>query len=73
MISAIDRLAVSAMTLAVIDQRRKETRQRGLGAGLERFIIGRELRELEEEVLLDPGPLESLLVRTHGVMEDRRF
>ena len=54
MIAAKERLAFGEATLAVIDQRRRQTQDVGLGAGIERFIINRELRELEEDVLLDP-------------------
>lgn len=48
------RLERSAAVLAMIDHRRRQTRDRNLGAGLERFIVERELRELAEESIALP-------------------
>lgn len=42
------RLQRATMLLAIIDRRRLETRDANLGAGLERYLLNRELRELEE-------------------------
>ncbi len=61
-----DRLKVSASVLATIDQRREQMQDPNLGAGVERYIIRRELRELEREILVNPGPLQTLLVRAKG-------
>jgi hypothetical protein len=49
--------------MAVIERRRAETGDPRLGAGIERFILNRELSELTEEILMDPGAMERLLVR----------
>ena len=72
MISAKDRLAFGAATLAVIDQRREQTQDVGLGAGSERFIINRELRELEEDVLLDPGARKLVPRRQTAIQEPKQ-
>jgi hypothetical protein len=45
-----DRLASGAALLAQIDCRRRETRSRHLGSNIERMVIERELRELEEDL-----------------------
>ena len=58
-----DRLERAVRALAVVERRRSETGDTKLGAGLERFIVRRELRELEQEILENPGPLEVFLVR----------
>lgn len=45
------RLERGAMALMVIDERRRQTQDPGLGAAAERFIVERELKELADEML----------------------
>ncbi len=63
MIDTKSRLERSAAVLRIIDFRRKKTGDPQLGSGIERYILNRELQEIEEEILANPGPLEALLVR----------
>ena len=63
MITTKERLERGARVMAVIERRRAETSDPRLGAGIERFILNRELSELTEEILMDPGAMERLLVR----------
>jgi hypothetical protein len=63
MITTKERLERGARVMAVIERRRAETGDPRLGAGIERFILNRELSELTEEILMDPGAMERLLVR----------
>ena len=63
MITTKERLERGARVMAVIERRRTETGDPRLGAGIERFILTRELNELTEEILMDPGAMERLLVR----------
>jgi len=63
MITTKERLERGARVMAVIERRRAETGDPRLGAGIERFILKRELSELTEEILMDPGAMERLLVR----------
>ena len=58
-----DRLERGVRVLTVLDERRTETGNASLGAGIERFIVSREMRDLEEEILADPGALEAFLVK----------
>jgi hypothetical protein len=58
-----ERLSICVGLLNAIDQHRDRTQDTGRGCGIERRIIDRELRELEEDILADPGELESQLVR----------
>jgi hypothetical protein len=62
MTSAKTRLESRVDVLATIDRRRSETGNAGVGTAIEHSIIARELAELEEDILADPGALESLLV-----------
>ncbi len=62
MTSANTRLKSAADVLATIDRRREETGDAGVGVAIEWSILERELAELEEDILADPGALEALLV-----------
>jgi len=57
------RLEHGAHTLALLDRKRHETGSPVLGRDAEHEIVDRELRELEAEMLANPGALEKLLVR----------
>ncbi len=64
MIEIKTRLERSAAVLAVIDYRRRQARDRHLGAGLERFIIERELKELADEWMsADSAATEGVTLR----------
>ena len=58
-----ERLTLCANLLGQIDRHRAQTEDAGRGASIERRIIERELRELEEDILADPGALAAELVR----------
>ena|SRR2546421_11897980 len=58
-----ERLTLCASLLDQIEQHRARTEDLGRGASIERRIIDRELRDLEEDILADPGALASQLVR----------
>jgi hypothetical protein len=58
-----ERLDRAVKALDVIDRRRGETGDVRLGRGIEHFIVRREIQELENEILADPGALEIFLVR----------
>jgi hypothetical protein len=57
------RLAKGAALLADLDQKRRDTRTPQWGYDTEYLIISQELRQLEIDILEDPGALESQLVR----------
>ncbi len=61
--STKDRLEQSARVLEQIDRRREEAGDPTVGSAVERFLLELEFRELESDVLADPGALESQLVR----------
>jgi hypothetical protein len=58
-----ERLVREMEILSKIDSRREKESAPGLGEKIEREILNRELRELEKDILADPGALESQLVR----------
>lgn len=61
--STTERLRQSAMMLETLERKRVEMRTPALGAETEWSLIERELREIEAEILENPGALERFLVR----------
>ncbi len=57
MTSVHERLALGAELLTLIDRRRSEMDNPGIGLCIEQHILARELAELEAEILADPGAL----------------
>jgi len=58
-----ERLQKELEILERLDNRRDAEQSPGVGESIERQILNRELRELEADILADPGALESQLVR----------
>ncbi|MBI3679883.1 MAG: hypothetical protein HY235_05745 [Acidobacteria bacterium] len=63
--SLSERLEQSVAILTKLDRKRIEMRSPALGLDTEWSLIERELRELETEILENPGALEKFLTRTH--------
>jgi len=57
------RLREAAAQMVRIGRLRRETRNQNFGRDTEWQLVDRELRELEAEILADPGALEKMLVR----------
>ena len=49
--------------LSLIERKRAETGEATLGAAIERLVIDSQFREVEREVLDNPGAIEPWLVR----------
>jgi len=63
MSSETDRLALYEAVLSLISQKREETGDRTLGADMEKLIFDAQFRELEAEILDNPGAFEPWLIR----------
>ncbi len=63
MSNAVDRMKLSEAILALIEQRRGETGDASLGVDVERLLIENQFRELESEILENPGAIEPWLIR----------
>ena len=63
MSNTTDRIELCAAILSLIERKRVETGDATLGSGVERLVIDRQIRELESEILDNPGPIEPWLVR----------
>jgi len=63
MSSAKDRTKLCGAVLALIDQARQETGDESLALGIERAVLEMQFRELEADILEDPGAIEPWLIR----------
>jgi hypothetical protein len=57
------RVELSEAILALIEKQRIQTGDGTLGADIEQVIIESQFRELEDEILEDPGAIEPWLIR----------
>ena len=62
-LSTKERLNLCAVILTTIDQSRARRHDPSLASGIERQIIERELRDLETDILGDPGALEAYIAK----------
>jgi hypothetical protein len=63
MSNAVDRLNLCEAVLGLIERTRQETGDEALGANIERAVLEMQMREIESEILEDPGAFEPWLVR----------
>jgi len=57
-----DRLALSEAILDLIEKKRIETHDETLGLAIERLIVETQFREIEGEILDNPGAFEPWLL-----------
>jgi hypothetical protein len=57
------RLELTAAILDLIDRYRRQAGDQDLGSDVERVVIERQWKDLEDDILRDPGAFESQLVR----------
>lgn len=63
MSSTTDRLDLCEAILDLIERKRAETGDETLGASIERAVLESQMKELENEILEDPGAIEPWLIR----------
>jgi hypothetical protein len=63
MSSMADRMALDEAILALIASKRAQTGDESLGSEVERVIIEAQFREIEGEILENPGAFEPWLLR----------
>ena len=56
-------LKLAEAVLALIEQRREESGDETLGIAIERAVLDIQFRELESEILENPGAIEPWLIR----------
>jgi hypothetical protein len=56
-------MKLAEAVLALIGQKRAETGDESLGSDIERVVMETQFRELETEILENPGAIEPWLVR----------
>jgi hypothetical protein len=63
MSNAADKMKLCEEVLALIEQKRAETGDQTLGAAIERMVLDTQVREIETDILEDPGAFEPWLIR----------
>jgi len=63
MSNTTDRLELFAAILTLIERKRSETGDPELASAVERVVVDSQFRELEKEILEDPGAIEPWLIR----------
>ena len=63
MSNAADRMKLAEQVLALIEHMRAESGDANLGAAIERTVLESQFRELEAEILENPGAIEPWLIR----------
>ena len=58
-----DRMELSEAILALIEKKRAQTCDETLGADIEQVIIESQFKDLEHEILENPGAIEPWLIR----------
>jgi hypothetical protein len=57
------RMQLCEEILSLIDRKRAETGDAGLGSAIEHYILEMQVRDLESEIFENPGPFEPWLIR----------
>jgi hypothetical protein len=63
MSNAANRIELYEAVLELIERKRVECGDESLGEAIERVVIDSQFRELEDEILENPGAIEPWLVR----------
>jgi hypothetical protein len=63
MSSAADRMELCEAILSLIEKKRVQTGDPTVGEAVERVILDTQFREIEAEILDDPGAFEPWLIR----------
>ena len=63
MSNTVNRMKLSEAILALIESKRIESGDAELGANIEAFLIDLQFKELETEILQNPGAIEPWLIR----------
>jgi hypothetical protein len=61
---AAKRIELCEEILALIERKRAECGDSGLGSSIEHCILEMQVRELEKDILENPGPMAPWLIRT---------
>jgi hypothetical protein len=63
MSNAVERLKLYEAIMALIESARAETRDQSLGVNIEEVILQAQIRELETDIMENPGAIEPWLIR----------
>lgn len=63
MTNPASRMELCEEILSLIERKRAETGDAGLGSAIEHYILELQVKELENEIFENPGPFEPWLIR----------
>jgi hypothetical protein len=63
MSNTTERMELCEAILTLIERKRAETGDVGLGSAIENYILEMQVRELEKEIFENPGAIEPWLIR----------
>lgn len=58
-----ERMELCEAILALIERKRVETGDVGLGSAIERYIVEMQVKDIEKDIFENPGPIEPWLIR----------
>ncbi len=61
--NAASHLELCEAILSLIERKRADTGDESLGAAIERVVLDTQFRELEQDILENPGAIEPWLIR----------
>lgn len=63
MSNTAERMELCEAILALIERKRAETGDVGLGSAIEHYILEMQVRDIEKDIFENPGPIEPWLIR----------
>ena len=63
MSNTAERMELCEAILALIERKRAETGNAGLGSAIEHYILEMQVRDIEKDIFEKPGPFEPWLIR----------
>jgi hypothetical protein len=63
--NTVEQIKAAAELMELLDRKREESGDPCLGSAIERSLLDAHMRSIENDILADPGALESMLVRVN--------
>ena len=63
MSNTADRMELCEAILTLIERKRAETGDVGLGSAIEHYILEMQVRDIEKDIFENPGPIDPWLIR----------
>jgi hypothetical protein len=63
--NTVEQMKAAAELMELLDRKREQSGDPCLGSAIERSLLDAHLHAIEDDILADPGALESMLVRVN--------